>query len=176
MQSVMDRKEGITLMTLVRHYTTQLLDGFSIKVLWSVLGGLLVSVEGFYTELVWGFLAFFAIDFATGVAKSYKNGVPITSRRLRESVIKLLGYMMLITALIIAGKYESVFATVVPGAYVFFMLTEFKSIIENVEEMGVKVPSIIKTLINLRLNFHDKGNQVATKEAEKDAGTNKPGS
>ncbi|MOA38125.1 Holin family protein [compost metagenome] len=68
--------------------------------------------------------------------------------------------MFLITALIIASKYETAFVPVVKGVYIYFMLTEFKSIIENVEEMGVKVPQVIKTLISLRLKFHGGEDKV----------------
>jgi len=150
----------------MRYYFSQAVSGIEVKAPLSIVLAAIAVAEGFYTSLIWGFLALFAIDLLTGVLKSYKNGVPITSKRLRESVIKLGGYMFLITALIIASKYEATFAPVVKGVYIYFMLTEFKSIIENVEEMGVKVPQIVKSLINLRLKFHGGEDKAEDKKPD----------
>lgn len=146
------RKEGRSM----RHYISQAMEGFGWKAVASVGGAVISALGHFYTPLVWGFLAMFLLDLASGILKSYKKGIPITSKRLRDSVSKLAGYMILITALIIASKYREAFVPVVSWSYYFFMFTEFKSIIENVQEMGVKVPKAAKKLVDSEVEEEDK--------------------
>lgn len=126
-----------------RHYVEQLLMGFEWKMLFSIAGTIVAYIEGFYGQLMWGFLGLFVMDFISGIMKSRKNGVPITSKRLRESVTKLGAYMILITSLIIASKYEQSFVPIVTVTYYYFIFTELKSILENVEELGLKVPPML---------------------------------
>jgi toxin secretion/phage lysis holin len=137
------RKEGT-----MGHYVMKAFEGFEWKILASVFGTVVAYIEGFYTELIWSFLALFTLDLITGIMKSKRNGIPISSKRLRDSVSKLGAYIILITALIIASKMETQFVPVVTLAYYYFIFTEFKSIIENVEEMGLKVPGFLKSKVD----------------------------
>ncbi len=135
---------------LIRYYTAQLANGFEWKVIASIVGTTISIIEGFYGSILWAFLALFCFDLITGIMKSVKNGVPITSRRLRDSVVKLGSYMILITALIITSKFEKSFSPVVTTVYYYFIFTELKSIMENVGEMGVKVPGFLKETVDQR--------------------------
>lgn len=130
------------------HYTEQLAMGFEWKIVLSVIGTIISYLEGFYGELVWGFLFLFALDFISGIMKSRSNGIPISSKRLRESVTKLGAYMVLITALIVASKYEHSFVPIVTVMYYYFIFTELKSVIENVEAMGVNISPLLKGKID----------------------------
>ena len=153
----------------VRHYIEQLGAGFEWKMVLSIMGSVVAMLEGFYGELMWGFLALFALDLLTGIMKSRHLGVPITSKRLRESVTKLGAYMVLVTALIITSKFENSFVPIVTVAYYYFMFTELKSIFENVEEMGVKVPPGIKGSIISRLDElggHKVSSETSTVEVK----------
>jgi phage-related holin len=152
MQAATYRKAGVGTM---RHYLEQLASGFEYKIVLSIIGAVIAKIEGFYGELVWGFLALFCLDLISGIWKSKKKGVPISSRRLRDSVNKLGAYMVLITSLIIASKYEQSFLPVVTVTYYYFIFTELKSIIENVEEMGVKIPSYLRGEVNSRVEDQD---------------------
>lgn len=148
MEYTLQRKAGVGTM---RHYLEELATGFQYKITLSVIGAVIAKLEGFYGQLLWGFLALFCLDLFSGIMKSKKNGIPISSRRLRDSVTKLGAYMVLITALIIAGKYEPSFEPVVTVTYWYFMFTELKSIIENAEEMGAKVPTFVKEKVLSKL-------------------------
>lgn len=139
----------------VRHYLNELMVGFEYKAILSMFGATVTTITGFYTDLIWGFIALFTLDLVSGILKSRKNGIPISSRKLRDSVNKLGAYMVLITALIIAGHYEPEFKAVVMGAYYYFMFTELKSIFENVEEMGLRLPSAISSLIRAKIIDND---------------------
>lgn len=140
---------------MLKHYIQQLIEGFSWKILVSLSGALITAIDGFYGVMIWGFLSLFTLDLITGIMKSKYNGIAITSRRLRDSVVKLGAYMVLITALIIAGKFESSFIPIVTVAYYYFIFTELKSIIENAEEMGVKVPLFIINKVNEKTDEYD---------------------
>lgn len=125
------------------YYMEQLLKGSEYKFVLSVAFSIITLIEGFYGTLIWALLGFLAIDFVTGVWKSLNSGVKISSKRLRASVTKVGSYMLLITTLIIAGKVESTFIPLVTMAYYYCMFTEIKSILENLEGMGLKVPGMV---------------------------------
>lgn len=136
----------------VKHYLEQLADGFVWKVILSLIGLVICELEGFYTSLLWGFLGMFVLDFITGVLKSRKRGIAFSSRRLRDSVYKLAAYMVLLTAVICVGRSKGVpeasFSSLVPLLYYYYIFTEFKSILENVEALGVKVPGFISVRVD----------------------------
>jgi phage-related holin len=75
--------------------------------------------------------------------------------------------MVLITALIVASKFENSFVPVVTVVYYYFIFTELKSIIENVEEMGVKVPSFLKGKVDFKLEEYDNDESKDKKEEDK---------
>lgn len=139
-----------------KHYVFQLATGFEMKMLLSIAGTIVAFVEGFYSQMVWGFLLLFALDFISGIMKSIKNGVPITSKRLRESVTKLGAYMILITALIIASKFEQSFVPIVTVTYYYFMFTELKSIVENAEALGVKISPLLKHKVDEKVSEYSE--------------------
>lgn len=147
----------------LKYYAEKLVIGMEWKLPLSVVGTLVSMMEGFYSPMLWGFLSLFILDLISGIWKSKKLGVAITSKRLRSSVNKLGGYMVLITSLLIASKYETSLVPFVTCTYYYFMFTEFKSIIENVQEMGVRVPYFLKSKVSDKIddidplgNTHDK--------------------
>jgi phage-related holin len=172
MQATLYRKDGDG---TVKHYLNELMVGFEYKAVLSFIGVVIAEFEGFYSKLVWGFLALFVLDLLSGIMKSKKLGIPISSRRLRDSVTKLGAYMVLITALIIAGNFEPDFKPVVMGAYYYFMFTELKSIFENAEEMGLPLPAAVSFIIRAKLIQNDPGSAMKDdkkKEDNKDGGKN----
>lgn len=140
----------------MKYYISQWADGFQWKLVASLIGTIITGLEGFYGHLLWGFLALFFIDLFTGLLKSWINKIPISSKRLRESVVKLLGYMSLLTAITILGYYNKDAVPLITYIYYFFMFTEFKSILENVREMGVKVPESVTSYINEKISLKKK--------------------
>lgn len=88
-------------------------------------------------------------DLFTGISKAVKNGTPITSRRLRDSVLKFIFYSV---ATFISYQVDktifsdsSLILTKLVGGYI--MLIEFQSNIENISEI---------TGVNLWLMIRDK--------------------
>jgi toxin secretion/phage lysis holin len=140
----------------LKHYFIQIISGFEWKILSSIISTIITLIAGFYSPLIWGFLGLFSIDFITGIIKSLVKGVPISSKRLRNSVTKLLSYMLLITSLIIASHYEESFLPVVTCSYYYFMYTELRSIIENSKEIGVKIPAVLDEEINRRTDTKEE--------------------
>lgn len=141
---------------MLKHYLSTIADDFSSKIIISLFVTILTYVTGFYGAIIWGFLGIFMLDLLTGIMKSIYKGVKICSKRLRDSVVKLGSYMVLITSLIIASKFETSFAPVVTLAYYYFMFTELKSIVENVQEMGVKIPNFINNSIDDKLEQYEE--------------------
>jgi len=148
------------------YYIEQLLKGSEYKFVLSVAFSIITLIEGFYGTLIWALIGFLAIDFITGVWKSLNIGVKISSKRLRESVTKVASYMLLITTLIIAGKVESTFIPLVTMAYYYCMFTEVKSILENLEAMGLKVPGMFTEKLENFMSALGVGTKKDDKEDE----------
>lgn len=141
----------------VKYYTAQLADGFQWKSILSMLCTFIYMMGDFYGKMLWWFLALVVLDSITGILKSKHKGIPISSRRLRQAVNKLCAYMVLLTSLIVTSKVEPAFTPVVTASYYYFCFTEMKSILENVEEMGVHLPEFISVLIKSKgLAPHDE--------------------
>lgn len=157
---------------MLKHYASTLVEGFEWKSVLSILGSAIALIEGFYGGLLWGFLILFVLDLLSGILKSHFKGIAITSKRLRDSVVKLGGYMILMTTLIVLSKYQSDIVPVIAWTYYYFMFTEAKSILENVQEMGVKFPGVLNVIINGRLAKLDQ-QTINEGEGEKDAGSDK---
>ena len=80
---------------------------------------------------------FTTVDFITGIWKSKKKGIKITSFKMRNTVPKLIGYLLIIFLTFLIEKFIITtdafhLINVVCGYLVVF---EFKSITENLEEI-----------------------------------------
>lgn len=150
----------------VRYYVSHLMAGFEWKIVASTGASIVAMLEGFYTDLVWGFLALFVLDFLTGIMKSVKNRVPISSEKLRRSVTKLAAYMVLITALIVASRFETSLVPIVTATYYYFIFTEFKSILENARELGVPIPDVLNSLVQQKLGEVQQTTEETKKAVE----------
>lgn len=89
------------------------------------------------------------VDSITGIARSLKNRVPIESSGMRRLAAKVMIY----SGALIGAHHISQFdmgefsgaVNVIAGALPFYLgLTEFKSIIENLNDAGFKIPFIEK--------------------------------
>ena len=99
------------------------------------------------------FLGFFvAMDLFTGLIKASKAKDKITSKRLSQTVTKLLMYYIAIICShildsqgLIGDLLPSKFTQIVTG---FIMIVEFKSIIENISQiLGLPIWEFIKSKI-----------------------------
>lgn len=140
------------------HYLEKLSQGAEYKLILSMLFSIITFIEGFYGSMIWVLSAFIILDFISGIWKSIINGQRIISSKLRSSVTKVASYIILITALIIAGNLDPVFIPLVTVAYYYCIFTEFKSILENLEAMGLKVPSEIFDRVTSMIGKTSKDN------------------
>lgn len=135
----------------MRYYLGQLVADFRIKAVFSTILSIISVIENFYGEMLWGFLTLFVLDFITGIMKSKAKNIPISSRRLRSSVTKLGAYMILLTAVIVTSKFEPTFVPLIALLYYYYMFTEFKSILENVSELGLPQLNFLKKKVSKKL-------------------------
>lgn len=100
----------------------------------SNVGGLAAFMISFFTPIFPAMIAagaLIGIDTLTGIMKSKKKGMPITSRKLSAVLTKMLLYQVLIISAHLSEVYmvaELPFVKLVLGA---IALVEFKSILEN---------------------------------------------
>lgn len=100
--------------------------------------------------------AMLVLDFISGIIKAKIKEEQITSRKMFNSVVKAILYV-----LFIAGSYlmTLLFKEYVPLhslAVTFLVLVEFVSFIENVLDAGVKLPFGIQEWVRVMLNKHKK--------------------
>jgi hypothetical protein len=99
-------------------------------------------------------------DLVTGLTKAVKSGVPITSKRLRDSVLKFIFYSIatyISFQVDITILFDALILTKLVGGYI--MLIEFQSNIENISEItGVNLWMLIKDKVLEIFNTKLKGN------------------
>lgn len=118
----------------------------SIKMLMAVF----VFLAPIHTMLI-SITLFVLVDFVTGVYAAYKQNILIESKRMRDSVGKLISYYLLIILGFLLDKYFIV--PVVESSFFFNVfacilgVTEFKSVLENIDKiMGTNFFKVIKNI------------------------------
>lgn len=97
------------------------------------------------------FFILFTIDFICGFSKGiFIEG--ISSSKLRKSVTKLIGYlglMLLCLTLdtLVKIGFNSIYSPITTIALISSSLIEAKSIVENLQMLGIDIPAIISELI-----------------------------
>lgn len=102
-----------------------------------------------------GFLIF--ADLIMGLVASYKNNIPITSKRLKNTGVKLLIYNLLLISSLVCEKYLVTWLPFIKICLTFLCIVEFKSIGENFQKItGLPLIKYIKSYIDKQLNSEDK--------------------
>lgn len=94
-----------------------------------------IAVETIY----YAFSFLVAFDVITGVVKAWKQG-RFRSRTMRDGLFASLGEIMLLALCVAATTFMPITETVVFLLIVYMILKELTSIIENLVEIGVKMP------------------------------------
>ena len=145
----------------------RLAESFTDVKLWlvtSLIAPILMFVEK-YIFSDWDFLIYLLLamgfDIITALIKvSIKDGIShITSRGLRQSVVKSVQYFVFlatihwITNIHVQGDRIEIYDWIIPIAYTFLMLIEIKSIWENLTGMGngFDLSEFIKKISNKEL-------------------------
>tara|TARA_R110000737_G_C14283426_1_gene432731 strand:+ start:77 stop:469 length:393 start_codon:yes stop_codon:yes gene_type:complete len=98
-----------------------------------------------------GFLI--GIDLIMGITAAYKTGEKLKSARLKNTVVKLLVYNLLLISSFIAETYLAPYIPFVKICLGFLATVEIASISENFQKItGISFLKYVKTYLNERLN------------------------
>jgi len=126
-----------------------ILQDWQPKLLISILGaitwGWLDEVFGLYSELfsvdpllIAGAFFLWLSDFLSGLYRAYQNRMRITAKKMRQSVVKLLEYALMVAVLVVvSNQFSDTVFDIVTGTFdevglLFVSLTELKSVLENI--------------------------------------------
>lgn len=98
--------------------------------------------------LTWALAIGIVTDFITGLAKGYRADKKISSSKLRDGGFKKAGIVLVV---ILSYGLSVLFSdeshVIFNGVQAYYIYTEMVSIIENLSDMGVDMPKIIKGII-----------------------------
>lgn len=154
-------------LSLTKHYLAQIQDAWPVKL---AVAGVSAGVEyvlptDALKALATGLLVLIVADWLTGLLASVKERVPITSSRMREGVIKHVGYALLVIASSAMSRVLDTYLNgvqftpaILAAMLAYLCATEFKSVVENAGRMGVRVPKWAKKAArSLAKRFGDDG-------------------
>ena len=119
-----------------------------------LIQGQVTLITLFYT---FGFLV--AIDVFTGLIKAWKKG-RLKSRTLRDGLFASLGEFIVLFICILSANYIPVTAPLVYIITIYMVAKELYSILENLIEIGVRLP---KWLVTGLQAYTDKLDNLDTK-------------
>lgn len=127
----------------MNHYWEQLLEHVSTKSILSALGTAILYLLGGVDETLLFLLVVIILDFVTGTARALRYH-RFSSRNGCQGIKKVVLYML---ALVLGNALEVIG---VPGFRTFvallIALTEGKSVLENLEELGLDTKGLSKYL------------------------------
>jgi len=147
----------------LQYYAERILENPSTKTTFSLICTVLSTLLGQWNEAVGILFILIAMDLFTGVAKAVKRRVinsekkisvkvglalnAIESKALREGLSKVIEYG---AAVFIAHMAGIQFGLPDARQFVIFWIsfTELKSIIENLEDMGIFMPECITSIMD----------------------------
>ena len=93
------------------------------------------------------------VDLITGVIAAFKRGEVIKSNRLKNTVVKMLVYNLLLISSFIAETYLTPWIPFTNVALSFLVIVEVKSLGENFQAItGISFLNFLKSYINNKLN------------------------
>ena len=140
---------------------------FVTQVIGIPLGSLAVFIFGTWTPLMGVLLVLCVLDIITGVAKGFYNK-DLRSRSMSQGMIRKA---MIFVVIIIANLIDMVCATMTLGLPVikvltimFYIIQEGLSVLENLGQMNVPLPSFISERLRVLQDLADKSVEVKTVE------------
>lgn len=108
--------------------------------------------------LIVGTAVVYLLDWLTGIAASIKAGRKFSSRRMREAIPKLIGYVAVVILVAVLGVVfkmggmpipEWLPSTVVGGVLALILVIESVSVLENIFELAPKLKrGIVKRIFD----------------------------
>ncbi|MER2170550.1 MAG: phage holin family protein [Psychrobacillus psychrodurans] len=98
------------------------------------------------TTILYMFLAYFAfkaLDFITGLLKTWKKVTPYQSRIMRDGIIRWIGELVGITFVILLDLMFGLDFYLTGFTLALFLYKEGGSIAENLQVLGVNMPGIV---------------------------------
>ena len=115
-----------------------------IKILEQIFAGMTVNY-GVLLPVV-GF--FIIADFVTGIMKAYKNDGRVNSAKLRDGGFKKSGIIfVIILGYVLSVLFSDENFVIYHAVQAYYIYTELVSILENLEELGVRLPKILETIL-----------------------------
>lgn len=153
-------------------YLDRLIDSFALIAPLAIILGFLETVLDILkteVDLIVLIILLVFIDLVSGVVSAYNKGRPITSRRLKDTVIKSIEYVFLLSAAIaftnVFGYREGTLSFIVNPAisglstavFFYIALVEITSIFENVtSDKGKAVGTKILDKLNSMFSSDEK--------------------
>ncbi|MBE7015563.1 MAG: phage holin family protein [Ruminococcaceae bacterium] len=107
--------------------------------------------EGFsinYGILLWVLIAFIVADFFTGIFRAYKNDGRVNSSKLRNGGFKKCGIIFVIVlGYVLSVTFNDKNFVIYHSIQAYYIYTELVSILENLEDLGVKLPKILEKVL-----------------------------
>ncbi|EGS9998276.1 phage holin family protein [Clostridium perfringens] len=108
------------------------------------------------------YLGIKTIDMILGILKSYKNK-NYRSRKMRDGIIRWIAELMAIAFVLMLDMFLGLKFTLIGLTVALFAYKEAGSIIENLGECGVTLPSIISEKLEV-LNTNKKNKDIEIKD------------
>ncbi len=124
----------------------------TIKVIISVIGGVLGHFLGGFDMLLMTLITFTIMDYLTGIMKAIANHEVSSEVGFRGIFKKILVFFVVGIAVSLDNVFGATDLRYL--AIVFYIVNEGISIIENAVELGLPIPEQIKTVLN-NLNKKD---------------------
>lgn len=168
-----------------QYYTQQLADMWPQKL---VISSICASACAFFHAdalLVWMWFIAISADFLVGVFKARFYEGKIDPHKLIKGVVKFPTYFLY---LLIAGAVDvsinrylvllgaSPVLPILNGFFLYFICTELSSVTQSLEDMGLKVPALLKMLLRKSTNRVEQEIEKIgpTEEEKKDASGTPP--
>lgn len=107
--------------------------------------------EGFSVNvnfLTWAVAAGIILDFATGIAKGYRADGRVSSSKLRNGMFKKSGIILVvIMSYGLSLLFNDAMHVIFNGVQAYYVYTELISVIENLVELGIPVPGVLRRIL-----------------------------
>ena len=115
-----------------------------IKTLEELFGGVNIN----YGVFLWVVVAFIAADFVTGILRAYKNDGRVNSSKLRDGGFKKCGIIFVILlGYVLSLTFGDTNLMIYHSVQAYYIYTELISILENLDDLGVKLPRILEKIL-----------------------------
>lgn len=131
-----------------------------LAIVWTSWMSLFVFLVGGVDELFRTLLIMMAIDFITGVIKGFKNK-NANSQRAYKGLWKKLGIILIVVG---TSQVDFILHGVRTLVLMFYISTEFLSVLENAAILGVPIPEKLKLSLE---QYRDNQNKKEKNEENK---------